>query len=105
MCVKEYNLKRLSLHNSVVINLINVNYILLTIISCVNLLVSPDDAAFLRTAHTIYIQQAKFPEALTLAIRLGDRELIREDFEACEDRYVLGAFSYLILNLVHQVSL
>lgn len=49
-------------------------------IRCVNLLPPPDDVLFLRTAHAICIQYHKFTEALSLAIRLGDSELIREDF-------------------------
>ncbi|KAG6853411.1 hypothetical protein C0991_004642 [Blastosporella zonata] len=48
----------------------------------VNLLPPPDDVSFLNTAHTIYVQHQKFPEALALAIRLGNPELIREDFNA-----------------------
>ncbi|KAG5635729.1 hypothetical protein H0H81_010267 [Sphagnurus paluster] len=51
-------------------------------IRCVNLLPPPDDISFLRTAHTIYVQHQKFPEALALAIRLGSPDLIREDFNA-----------------------
>ncbi|KAJ6463793.1 armadillo-type protein [Mycena vitilis] len=51
-------------------------------IRCVNLLPPPDDISFLRTAHSIYVQHHKFPEALSLAIRLGDPDLIREDFNA-----------------------
>ncbi|KAF8999058.1 armadillo-type protein [Cyathus striatus] len=51
-------------------------------IRCVSLLPPPDDVSFLRTAHTIYVQHHKFPEALALAIRLGDPDLIREDFNA-----------------------
>ncbi|KAJ7770509.1 26S proteasome regulatory complex non-ATPase subcomplex Rpn1 subunit [Mycena metata] len=51
-------------------------------IRCVNLLPPPDDISFLRTAHTIYVEHHKFPEALALAIRLGDPELIRKDFDA-----------------------
>lgn len=47
-----------------------------------NLLPPPDDAAFLRTAHSIYVQHRKFPQALSLSIRLGDKELIRQDFNA-----------------------
>lgn len=50
--------------------------------SCVNLLPPPDDLAFLRTAHLIYVKHRKLPEALGLAIRLGDKELIRQDFNA-----------------------
>ncbi|KAG6873884.1 hypothetical protein C0995_009663 [Termitomyces sp. Mi166 len=48
----------------------------------VNLLPPPDDVSFLQTAHTIYVQHQKFPEALALAIRLGNPDLIREDFNA-----------------------
>ncbi len=51
-------------------------------IRCVNLLPPPDDLVFLRTAHTIYVQHKKFPESLALAIRLGDADLIRDDFHA-----------------------
>ena len=49
---------------------------------CVSLLPPPDDISFLRTAHNIYVQHHKFPEALALAIRLGDPNLVREDFTA-----------------------
>ncbi|CAG8757584.1 3_t:CDS:2, partial [Cetraspora pellucida] len=52
---------------------------------CVNLLVPPDDVAFLRTAHAIYRKENKFTEAVSLAIRLGDYDLIREDFNAARE--------------------
>jgi len=45
-------------------------------------LVPPDDEHFLRTAHSIYFKLEKYPEAMSLAIRLRDDDLIREDFEA-----------------------
>ncbi|GBB88799.1 hypothetical protein RclHR1_01540022 [Rhizophagus clarus] len=54
----------------------------LYMVSCVNLLVPPDDILFLRTAHQIYRQHDKYTEAVSLAIRLGDHDLIKEDFEA-----------------------
>ncbi|PWN50604.1 26S proteasome regulatory complex, non-ATPase subcomplex, Rpn1 subunit [Violaceomyces palustris] len=54
----------------------------LYMVSCVNLLVPPDDVLFLRTAHTIYRKHERYAEALALALRLGDKELIRSDFEA-----------------------
>jgi 26S proteasome regulatory subunit N1 len=50
--------------------------------SCVSLLIPPDDVAFLRTAHDIYFRQARFPDAIVLAIRLNDPALIRADFNA-----------------------
>ncbi|KAL1943923.1 hypothetical protein VTO73DRAFT_3741 [Trametes versicolor] len=51
-------------------------------IRCVNLLPPPDDLSFLRTAHSIYAKHHKFPQALSLSIRLGDPALIRADFNA-----------------------
>ena len=51
-------------------------------ISCVSLLIPPDDISFLKTAHEIYLKQKKFPDALALAIRLGERDLIVQDYNA-----------------------
>lgn len=53
--------------------------------SCVNLLAPPDDLEFLKTARAIYRQQEKYAQALNLSIRVGDMELIKEDFEQCPD--------------------
>ncbi|KAF8624967.1 hypothetical protein AX15_005608 [Amanita polypyramis BW_CC] len=68
----------------------------LYMIRCVTLLPPPDDVAFLRTAHTIYVQHHKFPEALSLAIRIGDPELIREDFNAPGNPLMKRQLAYLI---------
>ena len=54
---------------------------------CVNLLPPQDDVAFLKTAHMIYEKHQRFPEALSLAIRLNDSELIRKDFHAPGNLY------------------
>ncbi|KAF8316845.1 26S proteasome regulatory complex, non-ATPase subcomplex, Rpn1 subunit [Clavulina sp. PMI_390] len=51
-------------------------------VSCVPLLPPPDDVSFLRTAHAIYSKFLKYPEALSLSIRLGDAEMVAEDFQA-----------------------
>lgn len=60
----------------------------LYMVSCVNLLVPPDDREFLKTAREIYRAQGKFTEALTLAIRLSDAALIQQDFDAPTNPYV-----------------
>lgn len=54
----------------------------LYMVSCVNFLPPPDDVAFLQTAHDIYISQSRYPEALALAIRLSDPQLIASDFKS-----------------------
>ena len=63
------------------------------------MLVPPDDIQFLRTAHQIYRQHDKYTEAVSLAIRLGDYDLIKEDFEAVGhiDAYVS---LYLLLLVI-----
>ena len=54
----------------------------LYMVSCVNLLVPPDDKEFLKTARKIYRKHGKFTESITLALRLQDMDLVKEDFEA-----------------------
>lgn len=51
-------------------------------IACVALLPQPDNVQFLVTAHDIYEKHLKFPEALSIAVRLNDRDLIFKDFHA-----------------------
>ena len=57
----------------------------LYMVSMVNLLTYPEDQQFLRTAHDIYKQYEKLPQAMVLAIRLNDLSLIRQDFDSTTD--------------------
>lgn len=57
----------------------------LYMVSMVNLLTYPEDQQFLRTAHNIYTSYNKLPQAMVLAIRLNDQELIRKDFDSTTD--------------------
>lgn len=68
----------------------------LYLVSCVNLLVPPDDVLFLRTAHEIYIKHQRYFEALVLAVRLTDRTLIRADFEAPTNPVMRKQMAFLL---------
>ncbi|MCJ1454823.1 proteasome regulatory particle base subunit [Mycoblastus sanguinarius] len=57
----------------------------LYMVSMVNLLTYPEDQQFLRTSHDIYKHYNKLPQAMVLAIRLNDLELIHKDFESTPD--------------------
>ena len=57
----------------------------LYMVSMVNLLTYPEDQQFLRTAHDVYKQYNKLPQAMVLAIRLNDLDLIHSDFESTTD--------------------
>ncbi|KAH9477972.1 26S proteasome regulatory subunit rpn-1 [Psilocybe cubensis] len=65
-------------------------------VRCVNLLPPPDDNLFLRTAHAIYVKHHKFPEALSLSIRLGDPDLVREDFNAPANPVMKRQLAFII---------
>ncbi|KAG8885369.1 large subunit of alpha-aminoadipate reductase [Tulasnella sp. 331] len=65
-------------------------------VSCVPLLPPPDDAAFLRTAHSIYVQYSKYPEALALAIRMADPQLIYTDFHTPANPLMRKQLAFLL---------
>ena len=57
----------------------------LYMVSMVNLLTYPEDQQFLRAAHDIYKQYNKLSQAMVLAIRLNDLDLIHQDFDSTKD--------------------
>jgi 26S proteasome regulatory subunit N1 len=61
--------------------------------SCVPLLTPPDDEAFLQCAAHIYSQHDRYPEALALAVRLNNKDLVQKYFSAPTNPYVLLSWS------------
>ena len=57
----------------------------LYMVSMVNLLTYPDDQQFLLCAHDIYKKYDKLPQAMVLAIRLNNLDLIHQDFDSTQD--------------------
>ncbi|POR36192.1 26S proteasome regulatory subunit rpn-1 [Tolypocladium paradoxum] len=68
----------------------------LYMVSMVNLLTYPDNEIFLRTAHKIYMEHKQFAQAMVLAIRLHDVELIKADFDKAEDPALKKQLAFLI---------
>ena len=68
----------------------------LYMVSMVNLLTYPEDQQFLRTAHDIYIHYNRLPQAMVLAIRLNDQELIRKDFDSTSDNALQKQMALLV---------
>ena len=62
----------------------------------VSLLTYPEDQQFLRTAHDIYKQYNKLAQAIVLAIRLNDMDLIQNDFTSTEDKSLKKQMAFLI---------
>ncbi|KAJ3782807.1 armadillo-type protein [Lentinula aff. detonsa] len=63
---------------------------------CVSFLPPPDDITFLQTVHKIYTQFQKFPEAIAIAIRLGDRDMVRDDFNAAGNPVMKRQLAFIL---------
>ncbi|QUC16831.1 uncharacterized protein UV8b_01072 [Ustilaginoidea virens] len=68
----------------------------LYMVSMVNLLTYPDNETFLRTAHNIYMEYKQFTQAIVLAIRLHDVDLIKADFDAAEGPALKKQLAFLV---------
>jgi len=68
----------------------------LYMVSMVPLLTYPDNDRFLRTAHDIYLQRAKLTQAISLAIRINDMELIKSDFAAATDKGLKRQLAFIL---------
>lgn len=66
------------------------------IFSMVPLLSPPDDKTTLETAHSIYRKYNKLAQAIILAIRLNDLDLIQEDFDATNDEVLKKQLAFLV---------
>ncbi|CAM1511577.1 Fc.00g090900.m01.CDS01 [Cosmosporella sp. VM-42] len=68
----------------------------LYMVTLVNLLTYPDNENFLRTAHNIYMEYKQFAQAMVLAIRLHDVELIQADLDKAEDPALKKQLAFLV---------
>ena len=66
------------------------------ILACVPLLPPPEDISFLQTAFSIYLSQSQLTEALSIAIRLGNEELMRSVFDATNDKVMHQQLAYML---------
>jgi 26S proteasome regulatory subunit N1 len=68
----------------------------LYMVSMVNLLTYPDNEQFLRVAHDIYKKYHQYTQAMVLAIRLNDLDLIKADFENTDDMALKKQLAFLL---------
>lgn len=64
--------------------------------SMVPLLTYPDNDRFLRTAHDVYLQYKQYTQAISLAIKLNDLELIKSDFNSAPDKPTKCQLAFLL---------
>jgi len=68
----------------------------LYMVSMVPLLTYPDNDRFLRTAHDIYVHYKQLTQAISLAIRLNDLDLIKADFESTSDKALQKQLAFIL---------
>ncbi|KAI0171813.1 26S proteasome regulatory complex, non-ATPase subcomplex, Rpn1 subunit [Hypoxylon sp. FL1284] len=68
----------------------------LYLVSMVNLLTYPDNEEFLRTAHEIYSTYKEYTQAMVIAIRLNDIDLIYSDLDSTDDVALKKQMAFLI---------
>ncbi|ANB11794.1 proteasome regulatory particle base subunit RPN1 [Sugiyamaella lignohabitans] len=68
----------------------------LYMVSCVPLLAPPDDLNFLHTAYEIYLRHGQLTQALALAIRIDNEDLIRSVFNATTDELVQQQLAFIV---------
>jgi 26S proteasome regulatory subunit N1 len=66
------------------------------ITSTVPLLTYPDNDKFLTTAYNIYRKYKQYTQAIVLAIRLNNRDLVEETFNSTDDRTTRRQMAFLI---------
>ena len=68
----------------------------LYMVSMVPLLTYPDNDRFLRTAHDTYVKFKQLTQAISLAIRLNDMELIKSDFASAGDKALKCQLAFIL---------
>ena len=68
----------------------------LYVTSVVPYLAPPDDLAFLNTAFSIYLAHGELTQALTIAIRLDDHQLIKQVFDSSKDKSVHEQLGFIL---------
>ncbi|KAI6837185.1 26S proteasome regulatory subunit [Hortaea werneckii] len=68
----------------------------LYMVSMVPLLTYPDNDRFVRTAHDIYVHYKQLTQAMSLAIKLNDMDLIKADFAATKDKALKRQLAFIL---------
>ncbi|RWA10777.1 hypothetical protein EKO27_g4353 [Xylaria grammica] len=68
----------------------------LYLVSMVNLLTFPENELFLRVAHDIYTTYGQHTQAMVIAIRLNNQDLILRDFEATNDPALRKQLAFMV---------
>ncbi|KAI8473352.1 MAG: 26S proteasome regulatory complex [Monoraphidium minutum] len=77
----------------------------LYLVSCCSYLPEPDDTAVLEVAHRIYTKMGKHHDALRVALRINDPDVICSTFAGCADPLEKKQLAYLLARHGHTLDL
>jgi 26S proteasome regulatory subunit N1 len=74
----------------------NVDRVCLYLLSCAEYVAEPDDAMILRVALSIFERMKRLPDAMRVALKLGDKDLARSTFLECDDPLLKKQLAFLL---------
>lgn len=75
----------------------NYQRVCLYLLACADFMSDPEDLAhLLTTAYSIFLRLKQYPDAVRVALRLGDDTLVAEVFQQCKDVTVRNQMGYIL---------
>lgn len=75
----------------------NYQRVCLYLLACADYMSDPEDLAnLLTTAYSIFLRLEQYPDAVRVALRLGDDALVAEVFQKCKDTVVRNQLGYIL---------
>jgi len=68
----------------------------LYLIGCSKYVPDPQDTEILRICTSLYLKVNQYPDAMRIAVRIGDAELIKSTYEACADRTTKRQLAFML---------
>jgi len=74
----------------------NFERVCLYLMSCVHYVPEPEDQKILETVLDIYKKVKQYPDALIIALRLNNPDIVKELFDSCEDESIKKQMSFFL---------
>jgi 26S proteasome regulatory subunit N1 len=76
----------------------------LYLISCASYLPVPEDINTLVVVHKIYTKFKKYAQAMAIAIKLNNKEMIIQDYQSCEDPNLKRQLSFMLARQLFNIG-
>lgn len=73
-----------------------VSRVTLYLLSCVPYVPEPEDSNLMRTCLTIFRNFDQYPQAMQMALKLNDKEVITDVFVSCKERHIRRQLTFML---------